>query len=62
MSDHKRTEDWMRKTRFAEQIAACQPGDFSGRTAFETMSASQRLDALASMARFVAECRGIASP
>ncbi len=61
MDDHKHGDGWKLKTRFAAQIAACRPEDFSGLTEFNTMSPSQRLDALASMARFVAEWKGIAS-
>ena len=42
-------------------IARSSPGDYDGHTHFTRLSASQRLDALASLAVFVHECKGRAN-
>lgn len=42
-------------------IAFCTQADFDGHTDFKKLTPSQRLDALASMARFVHEFKGLAA-
>jgi len=42
-------------------IALCTQADFDGHTDFRKLTPSQKLDALASMARFVHEFKGLAA-
>ena len=42
-------------------IRRTPPADFSGETNFVRLTPSQKLDALASLAAFVKECKGLAS-
>ena len=46
---------------FKELLAQCTPADFDGHTEFRNMSPEKRLDALASLARFVQENKGAAN-
>jgi hypothetical protein len=44
----------------ADAIARCRPSDFDGHSEFGRLDPDARLDALAAMARFALECRGVA--
>jgi hypothetical protein len=43
-----------------DRLSRCSSSDFQGHTEFAHLTPSQRLDALASLVAFVAECKGLA--
>ena len=47
-----------KKNTFRELLNKCSPSDFDGHTEFQRMTSEERLDALASLARFVHENKG----
>jgi hypothetical protein len=55
------TTDKAEGRRYSEVLAACVPTDFDGHTHFQYLTPSQRLDALASLARLVFEWKGKAA-
>ncbi len=61
MRNIKQQSEKAERNRFAAHIAACSPSDFDGHTSFDQLTPSQRLDALASMARLVSEWKGLAA-
>jgi hypothetical protein len=49
------------REQILEQLRQCTEDDFKGHTDFQKLTPSQRLDALAAMAQFVSECKGLAA-